>query len=521
MSGIDLDEFQRSIRVRRLRMEDFDALVSMQERCFPGMELWQREHIQSQLRVFPAGQMVVEYEGKVVASSASVVVAFAEYEDWHDWRVMSDDGYIRNHDPQGDTLYGIEIMVDPDYRGLRLSRRLYEERKRLARDMNLQRIIIGGRIPGYHEHQATLSASEYVEAVVRKSLFDPVLTAQLANGFQLKRLIADYLPQDQESCGYATFLEWPNVEFVRARRQRYQRVRQVRICVVQYQLRPIADFSEFAQQVEYFVDVAAENRSDFVVFPELIATQLLSYLKPLRPGKAERALADLTPDYLELFGDLAIKANMNIVAGSMFTVEGDRLYNAGYMFLRDGRVERQFKLHVTQSERKWWGLEPGGRMNVFDTDRGRVAILLSNDIESPELGRIAAARGAEILFVPFSTDERQSYLRVRTCALARAIENDCYVATAGCVGNLPQVDNVDVHYAQSGIYTPSDFSFPRDGVAAECPANIEDLTFCDVDLETLRRHRSEGVSQSWSEPRDDLYKLQVREQGVWKDLGST
>lgn len=518
MTEVDLEEFQRSIAVRPMRMDDFDALITMQERCFPGMYTWERGHIQSQLKIFPAGQLVVEYGGKVVASSSSVVVAFAEYEDWHDWRVISDDGYIRNHDPDGDTLYGIEMMVDPDYRGLRLSRRLYEERKRIARTMNLERIIIGGRLPGYQEHQGTMSASDYTEAVVRKSLYDQVLTAQLANGFQLKRLIPNYLPWDKESCGYATFLEWPNVEFVPAKRRKFQRVRSVRICVVQYQLRPIDGWDEFAQQVEYFVDAAAENRADFVVFPELIGTQLLSYLKPERPGQAERALADLTPQYLKLFGDLAIKANLNIVGGSMFTVEGDHLYNAGYLFLRDGRVERQFKLHVTQSERKWWGLEGGGKVQVVGTDRGKVAILLSTDVEFPEVARIAAQRGAEILFVPFNTDDRQSYLRVRTCAQARAIENDCYVATAGCVGNLPQVDNVDVHYAQSGVYTPSDFSFPRDGVAAECPPNIEDLTYCDVDLETLRRHRIEGVSQNWSDPREDLYKLQVRERGAWEDL---
>jgi predicted amidohydrolase/ribosomal protein S18 acetylase RimI-like enzyme len=518
VSAIDLDEFQRSIRVRPLQLADFDALVAMQARCFPGMAPWKREHIESQLRVFPEGQLVVEFEGKVVASSSSLIVAFAEYEDWQDWMVIADGGYIRNHDPDGDTLYGIEIMVDPGYRGLRLSRRLYEERKRIARERNLARIIIGGRLPGYRAHQATMSASEYTKAVMRKSLYDPVLTAQLANGFQLKRLIPNYLPEDAESCGYATFLEWPNVEFVSGRRRKFQRVRLVRICVVQYQLRPIAGFDEFAQQVEYFVDVAAENRADFVVFPELIATQLLSYLGPERPGQAERALADLTPQYLELFGDLAIKSNVNVVGGSMFTVEGDRLYNAAYLFRRDGTVERQFKLHVTRSERKWWGLEHGSRLNVFDTDCGRAAILLSTDIEFPELARVACERGAEILFVPFNTDERQSYLRVRTCALARAIENDCYVAAAGCVGNLPQVDNVDVHYAQSGIYTPSDFSFPRDGVAAECPPNIEDLTYCDLNLETLHRHRTEGVSQNWSDPREDLYRIQVCEEGVWKDL---
>lgn len=510
MSDLQLEDYERKIVVRTLTMDDFDQLIEMQKRCFPGMLPWGREHIESQLTVFPEGQICVEIEGRLVASSSSLIVDFAEHEDWHDWKVISDDGFIRTHASDGDSLYGIEIMVSPEFRGLRLSRRIYEARKQLARARNLRRIIIGGRIPGYGQHADKMSASEYVEAVLRKSLFDPVLTAQVANGFSLKRLIPDYMPSDTESRGYATFLEWSNLEYVSDRRRAYRRMNLVRICTVQYQLRRISHFEDFAQQVEFFVDVASEHRADFVVFPELFTTQLMSLQTDERPGQAQRILAELTPRCLDLMRQMATKGNVNIVGGSMFTVEDDRLYNAGYLFRRDGTLERQYKLHITQSERKWWGLGAGDRQHVFDTDSGRVAIMLSTDIEFPELARYAARAGAEIIFVPFTCDERSSYLRVRTCALSRAIENDVYVVTSGCVGNLPFVENVDVHYAQSGIYTPSDFSFPRDGIAAEASPNIETLVVSDVDLSVLRRHRRVGVSQNWSDPRGDLYQIQFR-----------
>jgi GNAT superfamily N-acetyltransferase len=98
-------------------------------------------------------------DGELVASSSSLVVDFDDYDSWHSWREIADDGYIRNHDPEGDTMYGIEIMVDPEYRGYRLSRRLYDARKNLARRMNLRRIIVGGRIPGYGAHADAMSAS--------------------------------------------------------------------------------------------------------------------------------------------------------------------------------------------------------------------------------------------------------------------------------------------------------------------------------------------------------------------------
>ena len=56
----------------------------------------------------------------------------------------------------------------------------------------------------------------------------------------------------------------------------------------------------------------------------------------------------------------------------------------------------------------------------------------------------------QILFVPFLTDTQNGYSRVRVCAQARAIENECFVAIAGSVGNLPRVHNMDIQYAQSG-----------------------------------------------------------------------
>lgn len=186
----------------------------MQRKCFPGMQPWAREQIESQLQHFPEGQIVVEIDGQIVASASCLIVDFEDHDDWHDWKSISDSGYIRNHNPNGDTMYGIEIMVDPEYRGLRLARRLYNERKRICRERNLRRIIIGGRIPGYGAHADEMSAREYVENVMSRNFYDPVLTAQLSNGFQLKRLIPDYFPGDVDSRGYATFLEWTNLDYV-------------------------------------------------------------------------------------------------------------------------------------------------------------------------------------------------------------------------------------------------------------------------------------------------------------------
>lgn len=511
LAKLNLKEFERKIRVRPLKPTDYDDVTALQLRCFPGMKPWTREQWDSQQRTFPEGQIGVEYRKKLVASASSLIVEFSEYSEWQNWSQIADAGFIRNHDPEGDTLYGIEIMVDPEYRGMKLSRRLYEARKELARARNLARIILGGRIPGYGEHADKMTAQEYVRRVQDKGFFDPVLTPQMSNGFILKQLIPNYLPVDSDSRGYATFLEWPNLDFVPDPERRPRDVSRVRLCVVQYEMRRIESFEEFAREVEFFVDVASDYRSDFILFPELFTLQLLSLVKAMRPGMAARKLADFTPRYLKLFTKLAVKYNVNIVGGSQFSIEDEALQNVAYLFRRDGTLGKQSKIHITPNERKWWGITPGTKVRVFDTDRGKIAVQICYDVEFPELARIAAARGAQILFVPFNTDERRGYLRVRHCAQARAIENHMYVAIAGTVGNLPFVENADIHYAQSAILTPSDFEFSRDGVAAETGPNIETVILQDLDLDLLKRHRETGTVQNWKDRRPELYRVTYRE----------
>lgn len=511
---IRIEDFEREIVLRPLVIDDYPALVEMQAQCFPGMQTWAREQIVSQLDVFPEGQLAIEYEGELVATASSLIVDFEDYSEWHAWKEIADNGFIRNHDVDGDTLYGIEMMVHPDYRGLKLARRLYAGRRDLARRFNLARSIVGGRIPGYHDWADELTAREYAERVIDGQIYDPVLTTQTANGFVLKQLIPSYFPSDEASRGYATFLEWTNLDYVADPKHRYQRVHNVRVGSVQYLMRSVDSIDDFEAQCTFFIDAASDYKSDFVVFPELFTTQMLSFLRPqVRPQEAARELAKLTPRYLEFFTQMAIKFNVNIVAGSQFVLENEHLYNVAYLFHRDGGIDEQKKIHITPSERRWWGVTPGDEIEVFETDRGKVAILICYDIEFPELARAAAAKGAQILFVPFNTNDRDGYLRVRTCAQARCIENHVYTVVSGCTGNLPFVDNADVHYAQSGIFTPQDVPFARDGVAAECTPNIETLVVRDVDIEQLRRHRLRGTVQNWNDRRLDLYKVVFESEG--------
>ncbi len=505
MTKFKNENILKKIRTRKLKLEDYKVIASLQLLCFPDMIPWKLEQFQNIVEIFPEGQICIEYNGDIIASSCSLLIDSSKYSESSSWHELTDNGYINNHQADGDTLYGMEIMVHPDFRNMKLARRMYEIRKKTAVQLNAKKISIGGRIPNYHKHQNEMNVYDYVNAVTDKKIFDPVLTTQLANGFSLKKVLPNYLPNDKESCGYATYLEWTNFQY--SDLLEHNGSRYVRVAAVQYQMRTINNFDEFATHCEYFVDVASDYRSDFVVFPEMITMQLLSFMPNEQPAKSARRLSEFTDEYVKLFNHLSIKYNINIVAGSHLNVEHDDLYNISYLCRRDGTIGKQYKIQITPHEKKWWGVKGGNKIEVFDTDCGKIAIAICYDVQFPELVRIAAVKGAQILFVPYNTDERRGYLRVRYCAQARAIENQMYVAITGCVGNLPRVENLDIHFSQSAIFTPSDVEFSREGIATEATPNTETIIYQDLDLQLLKRNREYGTVQPWNDLRSDLYEV--------------
>jgi predicted amidohydrolase/ribosomal protein S18 acetylase RimI-like enzyme len=508
---LDLSKFEKKMNIRNMQKEDIDGIIEMQSSCFPGMSPWKVSQLESHLEIFPEGQFVAEYDGRVVGSCSSLIINFDEYDDRHSWDDVTDNGYITNHNPDGYNLYGIEIMTHPEFRRMKVGYRLYEARKDLARQKNLKSIIIGGRIPNYHLHADEMFPREYVRQVASLKIYDPVLSFQLRNDFTLMRINPNYLPDDLQSNKYATLMEWNNVDYQPMSKRFFKTSNPVRICVVQYMMRKISSFDDFAHQVEYFTDVASDAGADFAVFPELFTAQLMSFLDEKSPSHAVRKLTEYTEQYIELFTDLAVRYNVNIIGGSHFVKEdNDEIYNISYLFRRDGTIEKQYKLHITPNERRWWGISRGDELEVFDTDCGKISILICYDIEFPELARIATDKGARIIFTPFCTEDRQGYLRVRYCAQARAVENQVYTVISGTVGNLPQTENMDIQYAQSGIFAPSDFEFARDGIVGETNPNIEMVMIGDVDLEVLRRQRQDGTVRQLKDRRLDIYRINYK-----------
>jgi predicted amidohydrolase len=314
---------------------------------------------------------------------------------------------------------------------------------------------------------------------------------------------------------YGVFMEWLNPEH---HPKGTAPVRNVRVAAVQYEMRPITSFEQFAQQCEFFIDTAAEYRADFLLFPEMLTNQLQVLVLAPDSSSTARRLDDFTSRYVELFTRLAMKYDVNIIAGSHLTVEGGKLYNISSLFRRDGTVERQYKLHISPQEQRWWGVAGGEEVRVFDTDRGKIAILVGDDVAYPEVVRIAVGKGANLLFVPFNTDIRSGYMRVRSCAQARCIENGVYAVLAGPIGNLPFVQGADIHYGEACILTPCDVNFARDGIAEEATPNVETMVVHELDMEVLRRNRLVGSVRTWVDRRSDLYAVRYTEGGKLREV---
>jgi predicted amidohydrolase/GNAT superfamily N-acetyltransferase len=498
-----------NISIELLNINDYEDMKEAMIASYQTIpdSYWRIERLEKLIAIFPKGQVVLKINGKIAAAALSIVVDYEKFGDSHTYKQITAEYTFNSHTNDGDVLYGIDVFVSPDYRGLRLGRRLYDYRKTLCEDLNLKSIVFGGRIPNYHKYANELTPKEYLEKVKLKEIDDPVLNFQLSNDFYPSRILKKYLEGDVVSNEYAVLLKWDNLYYEKPTKSIRTQKTIVRLGLIQWQMRLYKDIDELMQQAEYFIDAVSGYKSDFALFPEFFNAPLMAAYNHMSEPDAIRQLAGYTSEIVDRFAQLAISYNINIITGSMPEVVDESLYNVGYLCHRNGTVDRYEKLHVTPDEERVWGLKGGKKLQAFNTDCGKIGILICYDSEFPELSRLLADEGMNILFVPFLTDTQNGFSRVRHCAQARAIENECYVAIAGSVGNLPKVHNMDIQYAQSMVFTPCDFAFPANGVKAETTPNTEMILVVDVDVDLLRELSQFGSVRNLKDRRKDLFEL--------------
>lgn len=504
-----MDNSNFNIELAYLTKEDYSELKEVMKESYQHMSssYWKEHQIDKLLKIFPEGQVVIKVNGHVAGCALSIMVKQSSVEEPHTYKDITANYTFDNHAKYGDFLYGIDIFIKPEFRGLRLGRRLYDFRKELCENKNLKGIVFGGRMPNYHNYVNELTPKQYISKIKSKEIEDPVINFQLSNDFYPVRILKGYLEGDISSQEFALLLRWDNIYYEKKSNKTQANKRVVRIGLVQWQMRPYNDVEEIIEQAEFFIDSLSGYKSDFALFPEFFNAPLMAKYNHLNESDAIRELAGYTQKIAEEFSKLSVSYNINIITGSMPQIINGNLYNVGYLCKRDGTVEKYEKIHITPDEDRVWGLKGGNAIQTFDTDAGRIGILICYDVEFPELGRILADEGMEILFVPYLTDTQNGYSRVRHCSQSRAIENECFVAITGSVGNLPKVQNMDIQYSQSMVFTPCDFPFPVNGIKTEATPNTEMILISDVDLDLLRDLHNYGSVKNLKDRRKDLYQL--------------
>lgn len=202
--------------IRPMMPNDISKVVELQKASFPIMAAedvyWKPHQLKVHLEVFPEGQLVADYRGKIIGSCSSLIITLEpEYKE-HTWMDACGSSLFKNHDPTGDTLYGADVSTHPDHRRLGVATKLYDARKELAIKLNLRRIVAGGRLVNYREYADKLTPLEYVTKVKNHEIKEPVLSFQLRNGFKFIKILDNYM-KDSRSLNYATFIEWKNPHF--------------------------------------------------------------------------------------------------------------------------------------------------------------------------------------------------------------------------------------------------------------------------------------------------------------------
>jgi len=277
---------------------------------------------------------------------------------------------------------------------------------------------------------------------------------------------------------------------------------QLAIAAAQYPIGQPGTLIEWQDKIVDWVEQGAATGAQLLVFPEYAAIEQAAALgedvyKDLTATLDE--VARLTGDRVALHAELARKHNVHILVGSgPKRLDDGRFVNAAQLVTPNGAVGEQEKVIMTPFERDW-GVSPGGPLRVFETALGKLAVMICYDSEFPLLSRALAEAGADVILVPSCTERVSGYHRVRTGAMARALENTVVTVQSPTVGDALWSPAVDRNSGAAGIFVPSEHGVSDTGVVAEGTLDAAQWVSGTVDLDRLRRVRSTGEMRNFAD----------------------
>ena len=192
--------------------------------------------------------------------------------------------------------------------------------------------------------------------------------------------------------------------------------RMVRLASVNHRPRGSSSPGENVERFASLVEEAGRRGADIVCLPEGITvvgtgSKYAEVAEPI-PGPTTRRL-----------GDAARAGRLYVVAG-LYERDGKAIYNSSVLIGPDGALVGTYRKVCLPREEIEGGITPGVEYPVFDTDLGRVGMMICWDVHFPEVARELASRGAEVILMPIWGGNE-------TLARARAIENQIYLVASG------------------------------------------------------------------------------------------
>jgi predicted amidohydrolase len=270
----------------------------------------------------------------------------------------------------------------------------------------------------------------------------------------------------------------------------------VKIAVAQYDIGFFNQWSDYAEKLTHWVQTAADQGAQLLVFPEYGSMELASLFgeavyKEL--NEQLHAMQTIYPQWQALHADLAKQFNVMILGASFPVLQDDGSYrNRANLFDKNGLIDYQDKLIMTRFENEQWLIKGSHDLKVIDTEFGKIGINICYDSEFPLIAHQQVAAGANIILVPSCTDTEAGYHRVRIGCQARALENQCYVVQSPTFGLAPWSEAVDVNTGRASVYTPVDYGFPDDGILVQGSIDTAEWVYADLDLAKIARVRQQG-----------------------------
>lgn len=279
--------------------------------------------------------------------------------------------------------------------------------------------------------------------------------------------------------------------------------RRFRVAAAAYPIDRLADWRAYERKLSDWVARGAEAGAALLAFPEYGAMELAAFAGTDDLQRQLDHVSALAPEVDALHVRLAQAHGVHILAASLPSRSADgAATNRARLIAPNGAIGVQDKHIMTRWERDVWGVVGAAPLRLFETELGKIGVLICYDVEFPLLARALAEAGAEILLVPSCTDAETGYWRVRIGAMARALEGQCCVVMASTVGAAPWSEAIDHNVGAGGVFVPSDRGFPATGVLASGRLNAPGWTTAEIDRDLIADIRADGevlIASHWPE----------------------